>query len=158
MVMYLSIAKKLVTHERGLLSFEIPDSWVEETEPDGRRIYFYPSEESGTLRVHVLTFQAPESKTMKTPAEAIALAEKTDRRSIRTLPNGHALGESISRTLEDGEKITLYWWYLCEVTEPSLTRIAMFSYTVPTSGEGSPGVVDEVNFLRRSIENAKFER
>ena len=156
MVMNLSIATRLVTHERGLLSFEIPDSWVEETEPDGRRIYFYPSEESGTLRVHVLTFQAPNGKGMKTPAEYIALTEKADRRSIRTLPNGLALGESISRTLEDGEKITLYWWYLSEVTEPSLSRIAMFSYTVPTSVENSPEVLGEVDFLSRSIEKAKF--
>ena len=138
LVMNVSIATRLVTHERGLLSFEIPDTWLEETERDGRRIYFYPSEESGTLRVHVLTFQAPNGQMMKSPAEYIALTEKADRRSIRTLPNGLALGESIFRTVEDGDRITLYWWYLSEVTEPSLSRIAMFSYTVPTSDEGSP--------------------
>jgi hypothetical protein len=46
---------KKITYRGGLISFQIPKDWIEEYEENGGGTFYEDSQESGTLRINVLT-------------------------------------------------------------------------------------------------------
>lgn len=147
---------KEIVYRGGLIVFSIPSGWVEEYEPEGGGTFYAKEPDSGTLRLSVLTFKAKDDATISTPAHILASFGSLRPADIRILPNGNALGEEIQRSVEDGEKITLYWWYIASSAPDQHFRVANFSYTVLSSQEGTPRVEADLKFLRASIMQAHF--
>jgi hypothetical protein len=50
---------KVITYRGGLVRFRIPAAWREEYEDAGGGIFYAPGDDTGTLRISVLTMEAP---------------------------------------------------------------------------------------------------
>jgi hypothetical protein len=51
---------KRLEYRGGLVRFELPSHWVEEYEPEGGGTFYDNTIEAVTLRLNVLSFQAPQ--------------------------------------------------------------------------------------------------
>ena len=145
-----------IVYRGGILRFAVPADWAEEYEQQGGATFYAKRPNSGSLRLNVVTLKAPNAVTAGTAQEVLKQLRGIDRDSIEQLPSGNAIGRDMQRLSDSGIAITQYWWYLSNPVPPEYVRIAMFSYTVPTSNEKSAQTSAELKLLERSIRNAKF--
>jgi len=50
---------KTIEYRGGVVSFRIPSKWKEEYEEKGGGTFYEPVQDSGTLRLNIITFKAP---------------------------------------------------------------------------------------------------
>jgi hypothetical protein len=53
---------KPIVYRGGIITFRVPATWKEEYEAEGGGTFYDDRPDSGTLRLNVLTFKAPEGK------------------------------------------------------------------------------------------------
>lgn len=145
---------KEISYQGGIISFSVPENWVEEGELDATGVYYKNAQNSGTLRLNVFTF---ESAQPELPIDVYAeLLKNIQTDTIEEVGNGNVIATSIKRSTEQGQPITLYWWYLAQPILPNHLRLAYFSYTILTYQENDSAVKNEIKMLAESIKNAKF--
>jgi hypothetical protein len=57
-------ALKTINYRGGVIRFRIPSDWLEEYEDAGGATFHKPGEETGTLRVNVITGEGPPEKLL----------------------------------------------------------------------------------------------
>lgn len=144
---------KQISYRGGLVVFSLPGSWTEEYEPDGGGVFYAPGEDTGTLRLDVITAKAPTPIASSTGRDVL---EKIGHPQTESLPTGGSLSKRVSREEDRGVPITIYWWYVADVVEPDHVRIASFSYSILSSQEQSSRVASDLSFLEQSIRNIRF--
>lgn len=149
-------AIKEVWYRGGLVIFELPSDWLEEYEPDGGGMFYADGPDTGTLRLNVITAESKSALPPDEPMEILKGIRGVDPTKIRRLPNGNLVAEYVQHSVEQGTRITLFWWSVTNVVPPRHVRIANFSYTVRSSLQGATTTLAEVAMLRRSIERARF--
>src|SRR5262245_49372554 len=65
---------KVINYRGSVVRFRIPAGWNEEYEEDGGGTFYLPGDESGTLRLNVLTLEGPEKQRQLPEAAAKILA------------------------------------------------------------------------------------
>jgi len=140
----------------GVVTFSIPKDWVEEYAPEGGGTFYENAPDSGTLRLNVITAQSPNTLNSKSSSEALTSVHGVNAASIVQLPNGNAFATSLKRTSEQGQLITLYWWYVANLIPLDHVRIAAFSYTVLTSKEKAPDTRSDISFIEDAVRAARF--
>lgn len=139
---------KRVHYRGGLVTFHIPDTWVEEHEEDGGGTFYEPRPDSGTLRLSVLTLE-PSAGTAGVPP--IALLEspaQAELGELRELPNGNALLTYTTQSVEGAIPIRLVHWQIAQRVTPERYRLALFTYTLAVEHEHEPVNRRELEFLR----------
>jgi hypothetical protein len=149
----LPFESKQITYRGGVVVFSVPRAWIEEYEPDGGGLFYEEGPITGTLRLNVVTARSPTPVSALSPTEALLAAGKSH---VERLANGNALAKGVSRTVEQGQDITMFWWHLTSAVAPSHVRLAMFTYTVLTALEQSPKTVSDLSFLEQSVSNSRF--
>ena len=145
---------KEVRFQDGLVVFAVPATWLEEYDDvEGTGTYYDDSPETGTLRLSVLSVRAPANLSTVSPADAIRAA---GTQALELLPSGAALTKSVSRTSENGVPITLHHWRVAQTVGPNSVRIAIFSYTVASSREGSQSTDAEIAQVEQSVRGVIF--
>ena len=149
---------KQVAFRGGLIKFEVPNDWVEEYESDGGGIFYRDdgSDDTGTLRLSVITASAPDMLPKDEDMEILKTTKGVNAANVKRLVNGNAIGTHVERSHERGTPITLFWWHVTNVVPPKHIRIANFSYTVLTNKEDDAATRAEVKMLGESVENALF--
>jgi hypothetical protein len=131
---------KTVKHQGELLTFQIPDHWVVESEPDGTAVFFDPSDESLTLRLTVLTMQSPRDLGPDDAATVIPRSGLPNIGSPEKLPNGQAVALSeVHHATERDTPIELHSVLVARVIPPRTARLANFTITaVPSVNQAGP--------------------
>jgi hypothetical protein len=144
---------KQISYRGGLVVFSLPSSWTEKYEPDGGGMFYAPGEDTGTLRLEVITAKAPTPISSSASRDVL---QKIGYPHTESLPTGGSVSKRVFRGDERGVPITIYWWYVADVVEPDHVRIASFSYSILSSEEQSARVASDLSFLEQSIRNIRF--
>ncbi len=144
---------KQISYRGGLVVFSLPSSWTEEYEPDGGGVFYAPGEDTGTLRLDVITAKAPAPISSSASRDVL---QKIGHAQTESLPTGGSISKRVSREDDRGVPITIYWWYVADVVEPDHVRIASFSYSILSSQEQSAQLMSDLSFLEQSIRNIRF--
>jgi hypothetical protein len=147
---------KEIVYRGGLIRFEVPKEWLEEYESDGGGMFYREGKDTGTLRLSIITANAPDVLPKDEDIEILKTTRGVKASDIKRLINGNAVASHIERSEEQGTPITLFWWHVTNIIPPKHVRIANFSYTVLTSKENDVSTQAEVKMLGHSIENALF--
>lgn len=145
-----------IKYRGGVVTFSIPKQWVEEYEADGGSMFYEDAPNTGTLRLNVITAKSPKPLSADAAYEELAALKSTNAKIVQRLSNGNAFATAVQRAKEQGQEITLFWWYVANPVRPNHIRLANFSCTVLTSQENSERTQREVHQLTESIKNAKF--
>jgi len=144
---------KQINYRGGLVVFSLPGAWIEEYEPEGGGLFYAPGDDTGTLRLDVITAKSPNPVTS---ADSSAVLLKIGNSHVETLSNGTAIAKRISREVDRGNPITIYWWSVASAAEPDHVRIASFSYSILSSQEQSGRTALDLSFLEQSIRDIRF--
>lgn len=144
---------KQINYRGGLVVFALPGTWIEEYEPEGGGLFYAPGADTGTLRLDVITAKSPNPVTS---ADSRAVLLKIGNSHVETLPAGAAIAKRVSREVDRGNPITIYWWSVASAMEPEHVRIASFSYSILSSQEQSERTALDLSFLEQSIREIRF--
>ena len=147
---------KEINFHSGVIKFKIPSNWKGEYGDDGKGAFYEDAPDTGTLRLNVITLEAPPDAKGNLLVLALSSIPGIDQENIEMLDNGNALAHAVQRTEEEGKKYTLYWWYLANHVAPNYVRMANYSYAILTSKENDRKTKKEIELLERQIKNAVF--
>lgn len=147
---------KAINYRGGLVTFRVPSHWVEEYEPNGGGTFYENGPDTGTLRLNVLTLKVPPNVSGNVAFHALASLSDIDSSQIRILKSNLALAQYRKRSSENGQDITLYWWFLASAGEGGVVRVANYSYTILTRQENDENVLQELALVQHEIENTKI--
>lgn len=150
------VQMKEIKYRGGLVTFSIPKDWVEEYETDGGGMFYEDAPNTGTLRLNVITEKSPKPLSADAAYEELVAMKSINAKNVQRLANGNAFATAIQHATEQGQGITLFWWYVTNPVRPNHIRMANFSYAVLTSQESSEPIQREVQLLTESIKNATF--
>jgi len=147
---------KSIAYRGGIVAFRVPATWKEEYEPQGGGTFYDDRPDSGTLRLNVLTFEAPEGK-LPPDGHAYFAAKplKEGERLVRTL-QGDGLKLAKKATEDRGTKIDVYSWQLAHCAPPQKLYLASFTWTLLSSQSADPKFQQEMAFLIEEISHAQF--
>lgn len=143
---------KMISYRGGLVFFALPAIWREEYQPEGGGTFYDDRPDSGTLRLNVLSFSSKD-----VPAKQMA-ATAFPNGSFELLQDGIPLRKTVV-ALEEGEhKLRLHSWEVAVPVPPNSLRIAAFRHTVLAEKEQDPQIVQELEFIDRSVRAATFSQ
>jgi|GEM_PF-2808134 hypothetical protein len=141
---------KIISYNGGVVSFRLPENWVEEYYPEEGAVFYRDDNESGTLRLNILSSKPDTDKII----ENITLG--TD--SMLYVEEGYPLKEEIKYINDDGKDILVYLWEVYVPVEDRKQLIILFSYTISASQENDPIIIQELNFVRNTILTAHYSQ
>lgn len=147
---------KEINYRGGVVKFKIPSNWKEEYDENGGGTFYKDAPDTGTLRLNIITMQAPPDVKGNFPVQALSSVSGIDQNKIEILANGNAIAQATQKSEEQGTKITLYWWYLANHVPPNYVRMANYSYTILTSKEKTRGTQEEIQLLETQIKKTVF--
>lgn len=149
--------KKEVIYRGGVVRFFIPTHWREEYEEDGGGIFYEPSENTGTLRLNVLSFLAKEDVLPSYPLEIIRKRSVEYRGKVEELPDSRFLLKYSMNARENDEDLVVYYWEVARMVSPRDYNIAVFSFTIGLNEMKSASAIgEEVAAIEDEIKNVKF--
>jgi hypothetical protein len=142
---------KTVTYEGDLVSFEIPSHWREDYDPAGSARYYEEGDDSGTMRLNILTFERKDNQTVEETAHEIFRGQ-THEILAGWLPMRHAL------TVEDegGEFLHVHRWDVLVAASPQQWRLVCFGYTGLASGAGEARTREEFRVVDHAVRTARY--
>jgi len=123
---------KTIRYRGGIVTFRIPAHWTEEYEEKGGGIFYDEDNDSGTLRLNVLTFASKTPVTTRTAMSLLEARRQEYQGTLTDLGNGNALLCYTAVAQEEGASLTIHYWQIANVVPPNHFRLAIFSYTQPT--------------------------
>ena len=150
------IELKKIAYRGGIIDFSIPRTWIEEYGDEGGGVFYEDAEDSGTLRVNVMTFASNRnSEAIDVDVEAKTKAKENNGVAI-ILDDGNALVKYEKDALENGENLKITFWEVYNPVPQNHLRIAVFSYTLLSSQFDLPNFQQELELLDREIANVRF--
>jgi hypothetical protein len=148
---------QIVHYRGGVVTFAIPDNWIEDTDPDDEAgIFFEDAPDAGVFRLSVTTARSPGPVTPEMVAELMAAFASEPGHTVEPLPNGNQLLHFRSDAHEEAKPLAIYFWLVGNPVPPDYARIANFSYTVHAEHADLPATQAVVAFLDQSIRSAMF--
>ncbi len=123
---------KEINYRQGALRFSLPVEWTEEYGKESGGTFFEPALDSGTLRLSVVVLNTKG----KTDADALERFLKTRPEArakgaqISKELNGNVVLQFIQRTTENGDDISIVWWFVASGAFEDHIQIAMFSFSL----------------------------
>jgi len=125
-------AMKTIRYRGGIVTFRIPEHWVEEYGEEGGGIFYDQDNDTGTLRLNVLTFASKTPVTTRTAMSLLEARRQQYQGTLTDLGNGNAVLRYTEVAQEEGESLTIHCWQIANVVPPNHFRLAIFSYTKST--------------------------
>jgi len=119
---------KTVHYQGQLVTFQLPDNWVEEHDSEGGSFYD-PADLSVVLRLNVLTIRSPKDLSEEEDARHFATGGPSAGAPCELLPHDQALARPLAQVRDDqsGED---HHWTLARVIPPRTARLALFTTSV----------------------------
>jgi len=133
------------------LTFLIPHEWIEvESGDDGTYQYQVPDARSGWFRAPLIT-----TKGVAKPAERLAQVFR-GYDDVSKDATGNLIRRSEKDTVQDGENLHIYYWFVGGCVTPDIVCEAVFSYTVLSNLVENADTLSEVNLIGRLVSDARF--
>lgn len=149
---------KTISYRGGVVIFRIPDEWQEEYDETRGGTFYAPGENTGTLRLNVLTMDAP-TNTMVTASTAKEVLEGESRQyeaPVLSLGDGVAMIRYDLPAKEGGQALTIRYWRVAQSLPPTNVRLALFSYTLLADQWDDTSTQGELALLDREITAVQF--
>jgi len=135
------------------LTFLIPHEWIEaESGDEGAYLYEVPEARSGWFRVSLVT-----KKGIADPAERLRELFRDYGNVETNEATGNMVRRSEKETVENGDKLHIYYWFVGGCVPPDMVCEAVFSYTVLAELLNNDETQSEVKLLDQLVGRARFE-
>lgn len=148
---------KTINYRDGLVEFRIPATWKEEYSASDGGVFYADQPGSATLRLKVITAAAPSEITASSAVDLINTLRQVRGRAEQ-LPNGNAWAKFEESTIDRGQPIKTFYWFVSNPVPPKHARLATFSYTILAKHESTPAVRQEIDMIDREIRTAEFAK
>ena len=149
---------KTVSYRDGLVTFEIPDNWIEDTDDETPGLFYEDVAEAGILQLSITTATNPNTVTTEMLTAMLDSLTKSKTKSLETLTNGNVALSYVTPSKEDEQLRVIFFWILGNLVPPNQARIATFSYTVLAANAAGFGTQRTIAQLDKSIRNAIFSQ
>ena len=120
-------------------------------------VFYDDVPDSGTLRVKVITLETPADVGDATTSILEPLVHQLEKSEYTIHPVGdNALVHYEEPAVEDGTRLTIYYWVLANPVPPRNARVVTFSYTVLDFQKESPQTQGELEMLEAEIVRTEF--
>lgn len=149
---------KIINYRGGVIRFRIPASWAEEYEDAGGGTFYGPGDDTGTLRLNILTMEAPTKKAVNADTAANVLKQESQEYGVPIVPlrEGVAMIRYDLPAEERGQSLTIRYWRIAQSLPPKNVRMALFSYTLRTEQFKNSSVENELGVIDREIAVAEL--
>jgi hypothetical protein len=144
---------KKISYRGGIVVFRIPANWREEYEPEGGGTFYENQPDSGTLRLNVLSFEAPSNESCEQAAGRVFPAG-----SFEVLPSGLCLRHHMLPGKENGEFLHIHRWEIAIPIPPKSFNLVCFAYTIVAGQESTPRIAAELKLVDLLVRSAEFGR
>ena len=145
-----------VAYRGGLVTFEIPDNWIADTEDETAGMFYEDAAEAGILQLVITTATNPNTVTTEMLTAMLDSLTRSKTKALETLPNGNVALSYVTTDKEDEQLRVLFFWIIGNPVPPNQARIATFSYTTLAANAAGFGTQRTVAMLDKSIRNAVF--
>ena len=139
---------KEVIYRGGIAKFEIPDDWNEEYEPEGGATFYRVGDDTGTLRLNVLSFKRKDDQS----------GEPLTNLGFRPFRDDLFLKMEEKEFTEEGTKCALVNWQIGYEVDAINFRIASFNFTVLEDKKKDPDTALEMKAITHILKTAEFGR
>ncbi len=151
---------KLINYRGGIITFRIPDSWKEEYEEVGGGTFYNDDEEdSGVLRLNILTYSSKSPFGENAAAESLQEKAEEYGTTVVELPdrNSALISYRESATDEDDDaELVIWYWEIANIVPPYHIRFAIFSYCLLASREAEPAAIKDLAIINQSLHQCQF--
>jgi hypothetical protein len=148
---------KTINYRDGVVEFRIPASWKEEYADADGGIFFDDRPDSGTLRLKLITVTTPSEINRGSAIELLKALRQVQGQAV-ALPSGNAWAKFTESSVDRGQKIKTFYWFVSNPVPPRHARLATFSYTILEAQEHAPKVAQELQILDQEIRTAEFSK
>jgi hypothetical protein len=149
---------KTIVYRGGVLKFRIPASWQEEYSDMDGGMFYEDGPDTGTLRVKVITIEAPaevDTISLNKVLEALLQQRKGSVYDVRHIGQ-NAVMRYQEPSVENGTRITIFYWVFVNPILPRNARVVTFSHTVLGPQAKTPEVLRELEMLDNEIIRTEF--
>lgn len=147
---------KMVEYRGGVLTFRIPSHWKEEYEEKGGATFYEDAPDSGTLRLNILTFEAPIGKLPACGYDDLAARPSKTQSEIVRLPAGDGMRIYRKDAEEAGESLHVYYWEVAHCAPPQKYYLAVFSWTILAAQSAAQEFQDEIQLITDELKQIGF--
>jgi len=151
---------KRIAYQGGIVSFSIPDDWVEEYEEEAGTTLFYEDKPgSGTLRLNVIAAREPNRPIDRSGTDRLrSLFDGTRQPNmvVRVLDNGNVLSTYTRQAFERGEELSMHYWEIANRMDENHIRLAIFSFTTSASRTSDKEILAQIAMLDEHLPQIRF--
>jgi hypothetical protein len=147
---------KTTRYRGGVVNFRLPAHWTEGYQDDGGGVFYDEENDTGTLRLNILTCASKTPVTKRTALAVLEPRRELYHGVLTDLGHGNALLRYTDTAEEDDEALTIHYWQLANVVPPNHFRLAIFSYTVATELADNDTVATEIAMLDKELRACRF--
>jgi hypothetical protein len=151
-----SCPKKEIIYRGGVVRFFIPKHWNEEYEKEGGGTFYESGEDTGTLRLNVLSFLTKEDLSPEQLLAMVKSRQKENHGQVEVLPDDRFLLKYSMDGKENGEALILIYWEVAKMVSPRDYNIAAFTFTITTEQEKSGAMREEISSIEEEIKKVSF--
>jgi hypothetical protein len=142
---------KTVNYRGGLVSFEIPSQWSEDTDTAGSTRFFEDGDDTGTMRLNLLTFERKESQTLEETAREVFHGQPYE-----LLPGQLPMRHALTVQDEGGESLHVHRWDVLVAVSPQQWRLVCFGYTGLASSAAEARMQEELRAVDHAVRTARY--
>jgi hypothetical protein len=147
---------KTIAYRGGIITFRIPADWKEEYQPEGGGMFYSERPGAGTLRLNVLTFEAPPGKLATDGYSYFRASSLAPGERLIKMALGDGLKVYKKEIEEEKTKLDMYCWTIAHCAPPKKFYLANFTWVILRSQSSDPTFQKEIEFLTEEISQAHF--
>jgi hypothetical protein len=140
---------KTINYRGGVVRFRIPADWAEEYGEDGGGMFYKPGDNTGTLRLNIITAKAPPAQPVSSHTSHDFLSTDAAKYGQPVVPlrDGVAMLQYDEESEERAHRIKLRIWRIAQAIPPDHIRHAMFTYALLAADFDQPQFKEELGLL-----------
>ena len=152
---------KPIVYRGGVVTFRIPSHWREEYSDLEGGTFYEDRADAGTLRLRITTMKTPKELHSASAKDMLAvvlngLHTVSVDGSIRGRKDGNAVLKYEVAALEQGMRLTIFYWVIANPLPPHHARVTTFSYTILAEQRDQRSILRDLEMLESEIESATF--
>jgi hypothetical protein len=151
-----NVGLKTILYRGGLVTFRIPDHWIEEYGEEGGGTFYEDATDSTTFRLEVTSLKSPSPITLESTPKVLSTLGSTAPGTIERLPGGCALVRHEQSATDRGHQLCITYWTVAHVIPPNHVRLATFSHTMFEHQRGDARFQEELALLDREVRACTF--
>ena len=148
--------KKEIIYRGGLVRFFIPKHWNEEYGEAGGGTFYETGDETGTLRLNVLSFSMKKDTSPKQLLELVEKRQTENNGKLEVLPDERFLLKYAVKCREKEEDLIIFRWEVAKMVSPRDYDIAAFSFTISAAQSKKESIIQEIASIEEEVKNVRF--